>query len=161
MNISLTGLRGTGKTSVSKLLAKKLDKKLISINEELARKTRLSEEKLMKKYGMEKFHDIQSEIIESISDFDDCVIDTSSWIIARNENIINLKKNGLVILLTADTKTLANRIKRRIHATGENAFDEMLENKYKKAADYAIDTSGFLPEEICDLIIHYVQTELQ
>ena len=170
MNISLIGLQGAGKTSVSRLLAKKLDRKLISINEEVAKKTSLSAEKLMKMYGSEKFHDIQSEIIENVSDFDDCIIDTPSGIITRNENIMNLKKNGLVILLTADARTITNRIKnnRELSSLIKKAYlgevreiFQEREDKYKKSADYAIDTSGLLPEEICDLIIHYVQMELQ
>ena len=38
MNIALIGFRGTGKTIISKLLAKKLDKKLISTDEEIINK---------------------------------------------------------------------------------------------------------------------------
>ena len=36
-----------------------------------------------------------------------------------------------------------------------------LESRYKRAADYAIDTSRLSPEEVCNLISHYIQMELK
>ena len=38
MNIAVTGYSGTGKTTVSRLLAQKLDKKLISTDDEIVKK---------------------------------------------------------------------------------------------------------------------------
>ena len=171
MNIALIGFRATGKTTIAKLLAKRLDKKLLSTDEEIVKRTKLSIKKFVEKYGWDKFRGMESDVIESISDFDECVFDTGGGIIMRNENVINLKKNGLVVLLTADIKTITSRLKRgkdRPALTKKGNFideanDVMQEReaKYKKAADYAIDTSRLSPEESCDLITHYIQMELQ
>ena len=169
MNIALIGFRGTGKTTVSKLLAIKLDKKLISTDEEIIKRSRLSIERFVEKNGWDRFRDIESDVIESISDFDECVFDTGGGIVMRNENIINLKKNALIVLLTADIKTITVRTKnsKRPALTKSNYIDEIKdvlqerESRYKKAADYAIDTSQLSPEEVCDLITHYVNMELQ
>ena len=169
MNIAIIGFRGTGKTTISRLLARNLDKKLISIDEEIEKKTKLSIEKFVKKYSWDKFREVESEVIEYISNFDDCIFDTSGGIVMRNENIINLKKNSLIILLTADVKTIIERLKksRRPALTKKGYLDEVKdilqerEPRYKNAADYVIDTSRLSPEETCDLIMHYVQMELQ
>ena len=166
MNIALIGFRGAGKTSVARLLAKKLDKKLISIDEEIAKKANTTIPKFVRKFGMEKLRDMESGITENVSDFDDCVFDTGSGIVMRNENIINLKKNGLIVLLTTDAKTIISRLNRsslakRIYVDEMKHILQEHESRYQKAADYAIDTSRLSPEEVCDLIIHYVQLELQ
>ena len=167
MNIALIGFRGAGKTSVARLLAKKLDKKLISIDEEIAKKANTTIPKFVKKHGLERFHDLESEITENISDFDDCIFDTGSNIVMRNENIINLKKNALIVLLTTDTKTIMRRLRKMpllgkdSYIGGMNHILQEHESRYQKAADYTIDTSRLSPEEVCDLIIHYVQLELQ
>jgi|TARA_Y100000310_G_scaffold70285_1_gene65894 shikimate kinase len=169
MNISLTGVRGTGKTTVSRLLAKKSDKKLFSTDEEIIKKTRLSIERFVKKKGWDKFREVESEVIEGLCEFDECIFDTGSGIVLRNENIINLKRNGLVILLTADLKTLVTRVTNRKKSTSiairKNMDNikkvlEECEERYKIAADYAIDTSNLSPEEVCDLIHHYIKMEL-
>lgn len=170
MNIALIGFRGTGKTTIAKLLAKELDKKFISTDDEIVKKTKMSIQNFVKKYGWEKFREIESDVIENISDLDECVFDTGVGIVMRNENIINLKKNALVILLTADVKTITSRVKSSRESpalTKKDSLEEVkdvfmeIESRYKKAADYTIDTSRLTPEEVCNLIVHYVQMELQ
>ena len=169
MNIALIGFRGTGKTTIAKLLAKRLEKKLISTDQEIVKKTKLGISKLVQKYGWDKFREIESDVIENISDFDECIFDTGGGIVMRNENIINLKKNGLIVLLTADIKTITSRIKQskdRPALTKSGFIDEVKdvfqerEERYSRAADYTIDTSRLSPEEACDLIVHYIQMEL-
>jgi len=170
VNIALIGFRGTGKTAIAKLLAKKLDKKLVSTDDEIVKKTKMSIAKFVQKYGWDRFRDIEIDVIEKISDFDECVFDAGGGIVMRNENIINLKRSALIILLTADIKTIKNRIKggkERPALTKSSYLDEIKnilrerESRYKKAADYTIDTSRLSPEEACDLITHYIQMELQ
>ncbi len=167
MNIALIGSEGTGKTTIAGLLAKKLEKKLVSTDEELAKKARMNVESLIKKYGWKKFYDMESEIVENVSGLDECIFDTGRGIVLRNENIINLKKNALIVLLTADMREIMNRIKNNEKAgkkgnmDGANNIPEEIESRCRRAADYTIDTSGLSPEEASDLIAHYVRLELQ
>lgn len=164
MNIVLIGFRGTGKTTICKLLASRLNKKFISVEDELIKKTKLNSVKLAEKYDSRKLYEIESEVIEKISDFDECIVDTGYGIVMRNENIINLKRNSLIILLTADIKTITSRIRVKNRHDYINKIKPLLqeyEYRYRNAADYVIDVSRLSPEEICDLITHYVQTEIQ
>src|SRR3989338_1329111 len=158
MNIVLIGFRGTGKTTIAKLLARRLGKKFISTDEEIVKKIKMSIGNFVKKNGWDKFREIESNIIESISDFDECVFDTGGGIVMRNENITNLKRDALIVLLTADIKTITSRIKNskaRPALTKSSFIDEVKdvmqerEERYNKAADYAIDTSRLSPEEVC------------
>lgn len=167
MNLTLTGFSGTGKTTICKLLAKRLGKRLISTDGEVVKKTKLGIEKFVKKYGWEKLQDVEVEIIEMICNLDECIFDISGGVVLRNENIVNLKKNSLVILLTADTETIIKGVKSSEeglalanHLTGLKGVLQECENRCKKAADYTFDTSNLSPEEVCDLIIHYMQAEL-
>ena len=167
MNITLIGFRGTGKTTIASLLAQKLGKKLISTDEEIAKKTKMSPASFAKKHSLDKLRDIESDVIEYVSDFDDCVFDTGNSIVMRNENIINLKKNSLIVMLTADIITIKNRLKGKMPSISRNYFDKIKEAFYehesrcKRVADYAIDTSRLNPEDACDLIAHYLLMEMQ
>lgn len=169
MNIAITGFSGTGKTTISRLLAGKLDKKLISTDEEITKVVKLSPEKIVKKYGWERLRGEEADVIENISELDEYVLDAGCGIVLRNENITNLKRNGIIIFLTADMKTVAARLRRKEEEadfTKSNYIDKVkgalseFEEKCKKAADYIIDTSSMTPEEACDLIAHYIQMEL-
>ena len=169
MNIAITGFSGTGKTTISRLLAGKLDKKLISTDEEIAKIAKLSPEKIVRKYGWEKLREEEANIIENISELDEYILDAGCGIVLRNENVINLKKNGIIIFLTADMKAVTARLRRKEEKadfTKSNYIDKVkgalseFEEKCKKAADYIIDTSNMTPEQASDLIAHYVQLEL-
>jgi shikimate kinase len=169
MNISLTGVKGTGKTTVARLLAEKSGKRLISTDSEFVKKSRLRQATYVKKHGWEKYRTLESEVIEKLSEYDDCIFDTGSGIVLRNENINNLKKSGIVVLMTSDLRTIASRIKNgkiKMDITPKKYLDnvkkvlEECEDRYRMAADYVIDTSNLSPEEVCELIMHYVQMEL-
>lgn len=166
MNIAIMGFRGTGKTTVCKLLARKLDKKLILTEEEILKKTG-SIQKYVKKYGWDKLREIESDIMEKLSDFDDCIFDISGDIVMRNENMISLKRNSIAILLTADLRTIENRLKNKTMTDSYDYTDEVKEffkereTRYQKSADYTIDTSSLSPDEVCELVTHYMQLELQ
>ncbi|MBI2541088.1 shikimate kinase [Candidatus Woesearchaeota archaeon] len=171
MNIALIGFRGAGKTTIGKLLSRRLDKKLISTDDEIEKTTKMPIAKFVNEYGWKRFREVEADIIEYVSDFDDCIFDTGGGIIMRNENIVNLKKNALIVLLTADIGTVKNRLKnsreRPALTKNGNFLEEAKgvmqerEARYKNAADYTIDTSMMKAEEACDLIMHYVKMELQ
>ena len=105
--------------------------------------------------------------MERLSDLDECIFDISGDIVMRNENVISLKKNSILILLTADLKTIEQRLKSKNQADSYDYADEVKEffqereTKYKKSADYTIDTSSLSPDEVCELVTHYMQLELQ
>ncbi|MBI4452655.1 hypothetical protein HY637_04445 [Candidatus Woesearchaeota archaeon] len=169
MNITITGFSGSEKTTISRLLARQLNKKLISTDEEIIKKTKMTPKKIVMKYGWEKLRESEADVIEIISELDEYVLDAGCGIVLRNENIVNLKKNGIIIFLAADPKTVAARLRRKeeeIDFTKSNYIDKVkgalseFEERYKKAADYTIDTSSMSPDEACDLITHYVQMEL-
>ncbi|MEK6892139.1 MAG: shikimate kinase [Nanoarchaeota archaeon] len=166
MNIAIMGFRGTGKTTICKLLARKLGKQLILTEEEILKKTG-SMQKYVKKYGWDKFREIESDIMEKLSNLDDCIFDISGDIVMRNENMISLKRDSVVILLTADLRTIENRLKSKNLTDSYDYADEVKEffqereTKYKKSADYTIDTSSLSPGEVCELVMHYMQLELQ
>ena len=168
MNIALMGFRGTEKSAICRLLAKKLDKKLVSTYEEISKKTPAGISKFVKKHGLDKFYDLESEVIENLSDLDDCVFDTVWSAFMRNENIINLKRNSLIILLTSDIKKATGKSSAKEQSAEDYCYSDELkgllperELKHEKSADYIIDTSSLSPEEVCDLIMHYAGTEVK
>ncbi len=163
MNLVLIGYRGTGKSSVAKLIAEKMHAKLISTDELIVKKAGMSIPEIVKSKGWEHFRDVESEVVKEVSKLDDCIVDAGGGVVLRDDNVKNLKKNSKIVLLTADVKTIANRIKDdsgRPSLTGKKSFVEEIEDvlkkrmpKYEKAADFSVDTSKLSVSEVAEKIV--------
>lgn len=168
MNIAIMGFWGTGKTTVCRLLAGELGKNLVLSEEETLKITGSSMEKFVRKNGWDKFRELESDAIEKLSALDDCIFELGSDVVMRNENVTNIKKNSILVLLTADARTISARLN-----SGEKTMDRQdltheskellqeIEERFRKSADYTIDTSGMSPQDVCNLVAHYARQELQ
>ena len=162
MNIVLIGYRGTGKTSVGRLLARKLNRKLLSTDKMIVKKAGISINKIVKKYGWKKFRYLESEAIKNINMLDVFVIDAGGGVILKDENIKSLNKNGIIVLLRANPKVIASRLKnskKRPSLTNKTFIEEInnvlkqRREKYNKIADFSINTTNLNIEQVCNKII--------
>src|SRR5947209_804954 len=94
MNIILIGMRGSGKSTIAKKLAKKLDKSFYDMDTILSKKVGMTLPDYVKQFGWESFRDKESKIALDVSQLTNAVIATGGGIILREENINALKKNG-------------------------------------------------------------------
>ena len=162
MNIVLVGYRGTGKSSVARILSRELGYPVLSMDDKIAEKAGMPIPEIVEKFGWNRFRDIESEVAEQISNLDNYIIDTGGGVILRDKNVENLRKNSKVFWLKADITTIAKRIKHGTHRpslTDEKSFVDEIEEvlaqrreKYKKAADYIIDTSKLSPSDVAEKI---------
>lgn len=163
MNIILTGLRGSGKTTIGKLLSEALNMGFMDTDIFIEKKTGMKISALINTAGKEKFRKIESGIIKGTAAIRNCVISTGGGVVENNINMALLKKEGFVIYLKTSPKVLIKRItnaKTRPLLTGaDNMLDDLIslekkrEQFYKKYADYIILTDKLNTEEIINLIV--------
>ncbi len=168
-NIVLIGMRGSGKTTVAKLLAKKLHKDYLELDDILVAKTGMTIPEIVEKHGWDYFRDKESEIAQEVSSYRDKIISTGGGTVTRPQNIKALKKNGIIILLRASVKTLSDRIgddPNRPSLTNKETkreeMEELLKQRkklYEEAADEIIDTDKLKPEEVVSQILLKVKGE--
>lgn len=152
MNIVLIGYRGTGKSSVGKILAERLQRRMVSTDEEIVRRAGLSIPEIVKQSGWDHFRDLESEVCQDLAGQDGLVIDTGGGAVLRPQNVARLKTNGTLFWLTADVATIAARIggdSQRPSLTGSKSFieeiDDVLRERtpiYAAAADHVVATDG-------------------
>ena len=162
MNIVLIGYRGTGKTAISKILENKLKLKRVSTDEEIVKKYGPIP-KIVENKGWDEFRDIETEIVKEVASKDSQIIDCGGGAILRKENQEALKKNGKVILLTAEVKTIVSRIKedknRPALKDGKTFIEEIEEvlnerkQKYNEAKDFEVKTDKISIKEAAQKII--------
>ena len=165
MNIVLTGYRGTGKSAVARLLAKKLGWQSLSLDAMIAQQEGRTIPQIVDDRGWEYFRDVEAALIAEAAARDQVILDTGGGAILRGQNVQALRKNGLVFWLKASPETIAARIKdsaaRPALMPGRTfleEIDEVLRERiplYHAAADFEIDTDGKTLEKIAEDILYY------
>jgi shikimate kinase len=162
MNIVLIGYRGTGKSSVGKLLAERSGRTLVSTDAEVVRLAGQSIPDIVTQHGWDHFRDLESEVCRDLAGKDQLIIDTGGGAILRQDNVDQLKAGGILFWLTAEVPTIGRRIggdTQRPSLTGAKSFVEEIEEvlrertpKYRAAADYTIATDRKTVVEIADAV---------
>lgn len=162
MNLILIGGRGTGKSTISQALAKKLSWPLLSVDALMEERAGKSIPEIVKSDGWSGFRNMEFELFKELSQKDEVVIDAGGGVMVDldedgkevwSERKVNaLKANGKMILLTASVETQAQRIDATHHRpslTGETdavkEIGKVMERRkewYEKAADYVVSTEG-------------------
>ncbi|MFA5763621.1 MAG: shikimate kinase [archaeon] len=148
-NLLLIGYRGTGKTAIGKLIASKLEKEFIDTDKLIVEIAGKSIPQIFSEDGEESFRSIETKALEIATNKENVIISCGGGIIVKERNFELLLK-GIVCLLTADAKTIYNRIyndSNRPALTNKDPFEEinhLLELRgplYQKAKDFEIDSA--------------------
>jgi len=99
MNIVLTGFMGSGKSTCGKMLADITGMKFIDTDKLIEEKTGFTVSDIFTHYGEKKFREIESNVIEEVSNMDGCVIATGGGAVMSSQNMDNLRKKGKIIYL--------------------------------------------------------------
>lgn len=162
-NIILIGMRGSGKTTVGKLLAKKLRLYFIETDELVVKKANLTIPEIVKKFGWERFRQLEHEAVKDSVNSGRTIVSTGGGVVVNSKNIDLLKKNGILFWLRCNVPTLVERVENnssRPPLTNKKTLEEEVkeilrqrENQYEKAADEIIDTDYLNPKQVADKII--------
>ncbi|MDY6863634.1 MAG: shikimate kinase [Thermodesulfobacteriota bacterium] len=168
MNIILIGYRGTGKSSVGRVLAKKLGRALVETDGRIVEKAGMFIPEIVDKHGWEYFRDLESQVVEELKDKNNLIVDTGGGIILREVNISHLKKNGNIFWLKASVPVIVDRIKDSTNRPSltSRSFIEEVEDvlaerlpKYKSAAQFIIETRDKGVEEVSEEILKIIEND--
>lgn len=161
--IVLTGLRGTGKSTVGKLVAKRLGMDFVDVDNFIETKHQINIKQAVQKNGWEYFRKLEAEAIEEITKKSNLVISTGAGAVMFDKNAKNLKDDSLVFMLKADPKILAKRISRykklpalTKHRSVLAELEEVWKQRkvrYYSVSDFIIDTDESDPKAVAAQII--------
>lgn len=160
MNVVLIGYRGTGKSTVGKVVAARLGRTMVSTDAEIVKRAGRSIPEIVAQHGWDYFRDVESQVCRDLAEGEGLVIDTGGGAILRSENVERLKYHGVVFWLTASIETITKRIgldTQRPSLTGTKSFVDEVQDvlrertpKYQAAADHVIATDGRSIAQIAD-----------
>ncbi len=138
-NISLVGMPGAGKTTVGRILAEKLGMGFCDTDEEIEKIAGESPEKIIEKYGEERFREIETKVAESVSSLRGVVIATGGGTILREKNVEKLRSCGVVIWLGRDLNLLAQNNRPLSKSMSISRLFKQREEYYVAASDKKIE----------------------
>ncbi len=149
-NIFIVGAMGSGKSSIGRLLAKKMKREFVDTDHEIEKISNYDISTIFEKYGEEIFREKETEILISLNGIKNHIIATGGGIILKKTNINIMKESGLIVFLNINLKTQFKRVKYRKHRPllkNINLEEKLriLKNErdtiYKTISDYIIDVS--------------------
>lgn len=106
INIVLTGMPSSGKTTVGKLLAKKIGKTFVDTDDEIVKKIGMDIPSYFAKYGEAEFRKAESEVIKELSSKNSLIIATGGGAVLNCDNIRRLKQNGRIYFIDRSLENL-------------------------------------------------------
>jgi shikimate kinase len=159
----LIGYRGTGKTTIARLLAEKLGWDWLDADHLLEERAGRSIRQIFADEGEIGFRNHETSILSDLSTKQDYVIATGGGVILRAENR-ELLKRGCVVWLKAPAEVLWQRMRQDV-ATLERRPDlaqgglaeveELLRVRtphYEACQDFTVDTAERTPQQVASII---------
>ena len=166
-NIVLIGFMGAGKSTISDFLKNVFAMDVVEMDQIIAERQGMSISDIFETYGEQYFRDLETNLLIEMQSRSNVVISCGGGTPMRECNVVEMKKNGRVVLLTAKPETILDRVK-------DNHDRPLIENnktvpfiadlmekrraKYEAAADIIIETDGKNELEICEELVHRLRT---
>ena len=162
-NIVLFGFMGAGKSTISEFLKTAFAMDVIEMDQIIAEREGMSISDIFEVYGEQYFRDLETNLLIEMQSRTNVVISCGGGTPMRECNVVEMKKNGRVVLLTAKPETILDRVKdshdRPLIENNKTVpfIAELMEKrreKYEAAADIVIETDGKDELQICEELIH-------
>jgi XRE family aerobic/anaerobic benzoate catabolism transcriptional regulator len=158
--IALLGLRGAGKTTIGKRLARRTHVRFVELDRRIERAAEMSLAEIFSLYGEEYYRRLERETLAAvIGEQRPTVLATGGGIVASSETYALLKHSATTVWLRATPEEHWNRVvaqgDRRPMADHPQAMADLrslLEARQPlyATADFTIETTGRPPAEVVD-----------
>ncbi|MEX0978587.1 MAG: shikimate kinase [Pirellulales bacterium] len=166
MNLVLIGMRGTGKSTVARLLAERLAWPWFDADAQIERRAGKPIAAIFADDGEMAFRDWESRVVADLAARDRAVLALGGGAVVRAENRAAIAVLGRVVWLTASPETLLARIEadhstaaRRPNLSAAGGITEIIATLdarravYRQCAHLEVDTEGKTPAQVADAII--------
>ena len=159
----LAGFMGTGKTTVSRLCAQRLDLPFIDADAEIELREGMSIPHIFERHGEAYFRQREREFAAEIAQRGGCVVATGGGMVVDDDSRTILLSSGVCVCLVATPEAILKRVggeaaaQKRPMLTGENVtarITQLLQDRSPKYAHfhYHLDTSERTAGEVAELV---------
>jgi shikimate kinase len=168
LRLALIGYRGTGKTTIARLLAQRCACDWYDADLELERQAGTTIRSVFAAEGEQGFRDREAAVLADLVQRSNCVLALGGGAVLRPANRQALRAL-VVVWLTATPETICRRLacdpsthERRPPLTSAGGIEEIesllasREPLYKECADWTVSTDGKTPQQVADEIVAWL-----
>lgn len=147
-NIVIIGMPGSGKSTVSAMLAEKLGRQVEDADVLIAQKAGMSITEIFATQGESGFRKLETEVLAEVGKKSGLVISTGGGCVTVPDNYRLLHQNGIIVWIKRDTKKLA-RDGRPISLSSD--MDRLYSSRrsfYECFADLTVDNNGDIKDTV-------------
>ncbi len=169
-SLILIGFMGTGKSTLGKALAEKLQLKQVDLDDVIVQEQQMPISDIFAKYGEEKFRELEHDVVRRYAAQSGLVISPGGGAVLRAENRTAMKENGIVISLWARPDVILERVNR--DATVRPVLEALKPGQSKlerieevlaermpcyREADFVLDTSDACVDDLVAQVLTWLE----
>ncbi len=160
--IALVGLPGSGKTTVGRQLARRLQLPFVDSDHEIEVRIGCSIREFFEREGEERFRDIEEEVLDTLSQGSAKVLSTGGGAVLREANRQHLHGRGRVVYLKSTPEELFRRLRHDSNRPLLQVADPLLKLKnlyaerdplYREVAHFLLETGRPSVSTLVNMIV--------
>lgn len=168
-NIALVGFRATGKSAVGRLLAQRLDRTFVDMDERLVDSFGEDIQSRVRSHGWESFREAESALLEELAYVRNLVVATGGGVVIKPFNRERLRTHFFVTWLQASSETIRSRLSGDPRSEAfrpaltdlplREEIDHLLAERspwYEDVADLTLKTDALPPHECVEIIREFL-----
>lgn len=161
--VVLTGFMGTGKSTVGRLLAKRLGFEFLDFDELIEKEAGMPVKEIFSSHGEARFREFEARAIEKLASGalgNSLVVSTGGGAVVKERNRSLLRSFGVLVCLKASPEEILRRVGNRperpllFGPDREEKLHTLLSERQTAYmdCDLEVDTTGLRPEEVAGII---------
>jgi shikimate kinase len=169
--VVLVGLSGSGKTTVARLLARRLGWRFVDTDQVIQRQAGMTVQEIFRSQGEPAFRTLETETVVDVCRRSRQVIATGGGSMVNDTNRSHLLNGNLVVFLESSPEALAGRLSRNMGREprplleNSDLVERLAElgrqrDQFYRSADHVVQTDQRTPREVVDVIAELVRARL-
>lgn len=153
-NIILIGMPSAGKTTIGKMLAQRMNKEFVDLDDAIIKKAGMSIPEIFKVSGEAGFRVIETEVSIELAKCNNKIIATGGGTVKHKVNMKYLRQNGITIFIDRDINKLISSDPNRPLSSSREALQQLYTERsslYREYASYIAVNNSDMEETVNDI----------